>query len=103
MRYDDLPGADLVLAGIRDVALGVPSVEALLIEIAAPRLRFVGLDVPPIAPAAEAAELRLYAFLGASGALDAYSTYNALLRELTSFGSAAEHRMGAELRAAEET
>jgi hypothetical protein len=39
------------------------------------------------------ASLALYAWLGERGVLDPYSTYNALLRELSSFVRALEHRV----------
>lgn len=92
-QFHDLPGYDLVSAGLRDRAAGIESVEALLVEIAAPRLRAVGLPVPEGTAGATAAELRLYEVLGARGEADPYSRYNALLRELVSFGRAAEARV----------
>ena len=41
-----LPGHELVLAGLDDLARGVESQEALLVAIGAPRLRAAGIDVP---------------------------------------------------------
>ena len=43
---DALPGADLIRAGLRDIAQGVDSIEALLVLVGAPRLRRLGFDVP---------------------------------------------------------
>lgn len=88
---DDLPGADLVQRGLDDAAAGRHSAEALLVEIAAPRLRELGLPVPDSLSGSDA-ELRLYARLGQNGSVDAYGEYNALLRRLTSFVHALEHR-----------
>jgi hypothetical protein len=91
---DDLPGADLVQRGLDDAAAGQESVEALLVEIAAPRLRDLGLPVPDSISGSDA-ELRLYARLGQNGSVDAYGEYNALLRRLTSFVHALERRQAA--------
>ena len=41
----NLPGEDLIHAGLRDVAAGVESAESLLVEIAASRLRESGLPI----------------------------------------------------------
>jgi hypothetical protein len=91
---DDLPGADLVQRGLDDAAAGQESIEALLVEIAAPRLHALGLPVPDSLNGKDS-ELRLYARLGLSGALDPYGEYNALLRRLTSFVHALERRRAA--------
>jgi hypothetical protein len=91
---DDLPGSDLVQRGLDDANAGRESAESLLVEIAAPRLRELGLLVPDSLSGNDA-ELRLYARLGQSGALDPYSEYNALVRRLTSFVHALERRRSA--------
>ncbi|CAN5215591.1 hypothetical protein BH24ACT1_BH24ACT1_09650 [soil metagenome] len=82
----DLPGSELVSAGIRDLAAGEASVEALLVSIGAPRLRQIGLDVPEPVPDAE---LRLYELLAQEDSDGAHSKYNALVRRLVSFERAA--------------
>jgi hypothetical protein len=83
----ELPGADLVAAGIADLERGVESVEALLVSIGAPRLASVGLAVPePF----RNPEHRLYALLAAEDEDSAHSRYNALVRRLVSFERAAE-------------
>jgi len=84
---DALPGADLIRAGLRDLANGVESIESLLVLIGAPRLRTLGFDVPdtPDYP-----EDRLYARLAAEDEDSAHSRYNALIRRLVSFERAAE-------------
>ncbi len=82
-----LPGADLVEQGLRDLAAGVESVEALLVSIGAPRLSALGLDVPAPLPAPEH---RLYERLRAEQGDAAHGIYNALIRRLVSFERAAE-------------
>ena len=84
---DALPGADLVRAGLKDLANGIESTESLLVLIGAPRLRRLGFDVPdtPDYP-----EDRLYAKLAASIGDAAHSQYNALIRRLVSFERAME-------------
>ncbi len=83
----DLPGGDLVEAGLADLERGVESVEALLVSIGAPRLTALGLDV---SSAFDAPEKRLYERLRAEDADAAHSRYNALIRRLVSFERAAE-------------
>jgi hypothetical protein len=82
-----LPGADLVGRGLVDLANGVPSIEALLVSIGAPRLRALGIEVEE--PVADA-EHRLYALLATEDPDSAHSRYNALIRRLVSFERAAE-------------
>jgi hypothetical protein len=42
----DLPGHELVSAGLVDLAAGRESEASLVVAMAAPRLRALGLDVP---------------------------------------------------------
>lgn len=86
---EELPGAELILAGIRDASRGETTAASLLVEIAAPKLRRLGLAIPENFGSPDA-ELRLYEQLGRSGAVDPYGEYNALLRQLTSFAHALE-------------
>jgi len=82
-----LPGVELIEAGLSDLAAGAVTIESLLVSIAAPGLRDVGLAVNhPIADA----ELQLYALLSARDGAAAHSHYNALLRLVTSFRRAAQ-------------
>jgi hypothetical protein len=81
------PGQDLIDDGLRDLELGVESVEALLVSIGAPRLARLGVQVP--APLPEP-ETRLYELLAAADADSAHSRYNALVRRLVSYERAAE-------------
>jgi hypothetical protein len=84
---EELPGADLVQAGIEDLARGVESVEALLVSIGYPRLRALGLELSPPLPSPE---LRLYELLAREDPDAAHSRYNALVRRLVRFERAAE-------------
>lgn len=81
------PGEDLIRKGIADLTTGTESVEALLVSIGAPRLKRIGLTVPPTIPSPER---RLYELLAESGVDSAHSRYNPLVRRLVSFERAAE-------------
>jgi hypothetical protein len=83
-----LPGAEIVNEGLRDLGQRRESVPALLVCIAAPRLRRLGLTVPD--PLFDAPELRLYGRLAAEHGAGAHSRYNAWLRRLVSLLRAAE-------------
>ena len=87
MEIERLPGGDLVARGLQDLEQGRETVEALLVSIAAPRLRDAGVAVPRPLPDAEH---RLYTSLARTDPDSAHSRYNALLRRLTSFESALE-------------
>lgn len=85
-----LPGESLIRKGLADRAEPRLSVEACLVEIAAPRLARAGIlrrDAPALEP-----ERALYRLLSESSG-DAYSRYNSLLRELSSFEHALDYRM----------
>lgn len=82
----ELPGAELVVTGLHDLALGVETTEALLVSIGAPRLRALGLDIAE--PMADA-EHRLYELLARDDPDSAHGRYNALVRRLVSFERAA--------------
>lgn len=87
MELTSLPGHELVLRGLEDLARGVESREALLVSIGAPRLRRAGIDVPePL----DAPEHRLYDLLAAEYGDAAHGRYNALVRRLVSFERAAD-------------
>jgi hypothetical protein len=82
--FDSLPGGDLVAKGLEDLRSGASTIESLLVEIGAPRLRSLGLDVPASRDA-ELPEHRLYRLLAAVHGDAAHSRYNALVRRLVSF------------------
>ncbi|MDE0350085.1 MAG: hypothetical protein OXM56_10320 [Gammaproteobacteria bacterium] len=89
----DLPGADLVAAGVAALHRGAVTVEALLVTIGAPRLRDAGLQFPDPPPLERAPEMALYdALCRASDVDDPYGRYNSLLRRLVSFERALEQR-----------
>lgn len=93
----DLPGSDVVLAGLdalRELGRGERdqlTVEALLVAVGARRLRAAGLAVPCVTPWPEQPELALYQTIAEDQA-DAHARYNALLRRLVSFERALEAR-----------
>ncbi len=87
MAHGGLPGAELIEAGLRDLAQGRETEAALLVSIGAPRLARLGFDVRG---ALENAEQRLYERLSATDSDSAHSRYNALIRRLVSFERAAE-------------
>src|SRR3954465_13026705 len=80
-----LPGEELIRPGLEDLAAGRETAESLLIEIAESRLREAGLPVPVIPPAAQEAELRLYALLCEKYDLEAHYHFNALTQRLDKF------------------
>jgi len=82
----DLPGAELIAAGLADLGNQAETDESLLVSMAASRLRALGFDVP--APFVDP-ELRLYSRLAARHGAAAHSRYNALVRRLVSFQRAA--------------
>ena len=86
----DLPGADLVSAGIEALRRGEPTMEALLVMVGARRMRAAGLDIPPGLPLDGYPEHALYLAVAAAHPQDAHSRYNALVRRLVSFERALE-------------
>lgn len=84
----NLPGHDLVTAGLADLRAGRDTDLALLVAMAAPRLRALGLDVPDTI--AGTPSHRLYDSLSEAGP-GAHSRYNALVARMVSFARAAEH------------
>ncbi|HEY2933311.1 MAG TPA: hypothetical protein VGK99_16340 [Acidobacteriota bacterium] len=88
MRTDQLPGNELVQAGIEDLYRGVETIPALLVSIGAPRLRRLGFSLPN--STISLPEQRLYRKLAESDPDGAHSRYNALIRRLVSFERAAE-------------
>lgn len=84
-----VPGQDLVEAGLTDLSAGRESVEAMLVMMAAPRLRPLGIEVPPARTPWPSH--RLYELLTEAGGGGAHSRYNALVARIVSFARAAEH------------
>lgn len=96
LDFGGLPGGALIAAGIEDLAHARQTVAGLTVAVGAARLRRLGLPVPPPFPDAE---LCLYRELIRQFPADAYSRYNALLRQLASFAGALEREQGQALRA----
>jgi len=87
-----LPGENLVRQGLADFQAGLCTIPACLVRIARPRLNRAGL-MPQSDPGQPSeTELQLYDLLKREGG-DAYSRYNALLRELVSFKNALDRRL----------
>lgn len=84
---DELPGSDLIRAGLEDLARNTESIPALLVSIGAPRLRRLGFVIESPIPSPEH---RLYELLQRSDPDSAHSRYNSLIRRLVSFERAAE-------------
>jgi hypothetical protein len=95
--FDGLPGADVVRAGLKDLAAGRESVASLLIQIGAPRLNWLGISLPT-QPDLDA-DRRLYRLLAAQHGNEAHSQFNSLIRQLVSFERGLERRLGARQRA----
>lgn len=88
-QTEALPGAEIVLPGLADLAAGRASVNASAVQAAAPRLRRAGFDAPDgrgEVPAAHDLYRRLSGELGDG----AHSRYNAILARVASFARAAE-------------
>jgi hypothetical protein len=88
-NVDGLPGADLVRQGIEDLEQGRDTIAAALTRMAAPRLRTIGLDVPPTQSGRPAGH-QLYQLLAADDVATAHSRYDALVARMVSFARAAE-------------
>jgi hypothetical protein len=89
MELNELPGSELILPGLEDLAHGKNNtIGSLLIAIASIRLTAAGLDIPLVSLSPEP-ELAFYAYLQIDRD-DAYSYYNALLNSLNSFCAALE-------------
>ena len=86
---DGLPGADLVQQGIEDLEQGRDTIAAALTQMAAPRLRTIGLEVPSTQSGRPAGH-QLYELLAADDVATAHSRYNALVARMVSFARAAE-------------
>jgi len=87
VRLTDLPGGDLIEAGLADLERRDESIAALLVSIGGPRLRRLGYSVPDVF---DNPGHRLYALLAHEDAGSAHGRYNALIRRLVSFERAAE-------------
>jgi hypothetical protein len=87
-----LPGEELVRQGLADFQSGLCTIPACVVRIARPRLSRAGLMPQSNAGQSSEPELQLYDLLKREGG-DAYSRYNALVRELVSFENALDRRI----------
>ncbi len=88
-ELESLPGAEIVLPGLADLAGGRRSVYASAVQCAAPRLRRAGLPAPS-AEGSNPAAHELYRQLSEELGDRAHSRYNAILARVASFAGAAE-------------
>ena len=89
--FAGLPGSDLALRGLDDLAHGNLSEFSLLILIARPRLSRLGISMTnTLVGVKEPFEHALYSFLEKKFPEDAYSRYNSLIRRIVSFERALE-------------
>jgi hypothetical protein len=88
-----LPGADMVLAGLKELHEGEPGEYGLLVLIASPRLTRLGLRIPSRNDIARPLGHQLYARLELTHEEAAYSHYNSLLRRMASFSHSLEQRI----------
>lgn len=86
-----LPGEALVREGLDDYESGRCTIAACLVAMATQRLGQAGLIRDTAACVIPEPERQLYRLLDQPGC-DAYSRYNALVRELVSFESALDRR-----------
>lgn len=87
-----LPGAARLERGIHDLRARRLSTNALLVAVAAGRLKDLGLPVPDATALPDDPDLALYESLRDHPNGDPYFRYNALRRELDSFISCLESR-----------
>jgi len=84
-----LPGQELAAAGLTDLAQGRLSDSSLLVLIAAPRLRRLGVQIPE-QPFPRPYEHQLYARLDERLGAAAHSHYNSLIRRIVSYARSLE-------------
>lgn len=89
----NLPGVEFIIQGLEDLQHGkMQTIPALLVSIAATRLRNLGLDVPQDQMLEKDPELKLYQIL-IEQEEDPYNRYNSLIQRLISFSFALENRI----------
>jgi hypothetical protein len=84
-----LPGEDLVQQGLKDLAVGEITECSLLLLVASPRLRRLGIEIPE-ASVGQPVEHQLYDYLAVRFGNGAHSKYNSLLRRIDSYAHALE-------------
>lgn len=96
-----LPGADLVAQGLEDLRQGRETESGLLVLVAGPRLKRLGVAVPEV-PFPRPFEHRLYARIEERLGNAAHSHYNSLLRRVVSYARALERERTQEMSAPEQ-
>ena len=91
MIQRDLPGVDVLEAGLSALEKNGYTPEALAVWALHGRLRNCGVDVPDMTLAGEA-EIRMYEELGRSGERNPHAAMNGIMRRLDAYASAAEAR-----------
>src|SRR6266566_2073205 len=84
-----LPGEELVKQGLSDLSQGHVTDYSLLLLIAGPRLRRLGINIPEPASSTPY-EHQLYARLNERFGDGAHSYYNSLIRRIVSYAHALE-------------
>lgn len=87
--YPRLPGQELVEAGLADLTQNHITEMSLLVLIASPRLRSLGIEIPDRA-FPKPYEHELYARLEQRLGPAAHSYYNSLIRRIVSYARALE-------------
>ena len=88
-----LPGEELVEAGLADLAQDRVTDCSLLVLIAAPRLRGLGIEIP-VRTAQTPHEHQLYTRIEERLGAAAHSHYNSLIRRIVSYARALEQEQG---------
>ena len=86
-----LPGGERVLRGLAELDAGKLTHDALLVLVAAPRLRALGIEVPSPLGTDQSAEDLLYNALVQIYGDDAHARFNSYRREIVSFAEAWTH------------
>ena len=84
-----LPGEELVQQGLADLAKGLMTEHSLLVLVAAPRLKRLGIPIPA-AGFPSPYEHQLYSLLEQRLGPAAHSYYNSLIRRTVSYARALE-------------
>ena len=86
-----LPGEEIIETGLADLAQGRVSDFSLLVQIAAPRLRRLGMQIPD-QPVPQPCEHLLYARLEERLGTATHSHYNSLIRRIVSYARSLERQ-----------
>ena len=95
--FQNLPGAELVIPGLADLADGRRTEAALLVASGSSSLRELGIEIRGIIP--DQPEHALYNLLAQTHGNEAHGRYNALIRRLVSFRRALEGRQRSAIEA----